>query len=100
MNPKIMYGTQPDETPEPKLLTEALSPIAQIYKTKVKKPWTGPPRPTLLGHEKVLKDAKLEAEAVRSELNRLRSRMSELEEKMNRQSAYLSELHRTVVRRK
>ncbi len=57
------------------------------YKKKPKKPYTGPPRPTLLGHEKEFKGfrevvAELQHITVRQsdEIYRLRSKLMRLEQ--------------------
>ena len=59
-----------------------------------------PPRPTLLGHEKVIKDAKNVIEQQAQQIAALNQRVSELERKIQNQSAYLSALHNTVNRRR
>ena len=52
-----------------------------------------PPRPTLLGHEKVIKDAKAVIEQQAQQIAHLTNRMAELERKMQNQTSYLSALH-------
>lgn len=59
-----------------------------------------PPRPTLLGHEKVIKDAKQVIEQQAQQINALTYRVAELERKLQSQSDYLSALHSTVNRRR
>jgi hypothetical protein len=59
-----------------------------------------PPRPTLLGHEKTIKDAKQVIEQQGDQINSLLTRVAELERKMQNQSSYLSALHNTVSRRR
>ena len=59
-----------------------------------------PPRPTLLGHEKTLKDAKTVIEKQGRQIEALVNRVNELEQKIQRQSDYLSALHNTVSRRR
>lgn len=58
-----------------------------------------PPRPTLLGHEKVIKDAKTTIERQGQQIDVLSNRVAELERKLSRQSEYLSALHSTIGRR-
>lgn len=57
-----------------------------------------PPRPTLLGHEKVIKDARSVIDQQAQEINRLRSRVEELERKMVNQTAYLNAIHQRLNR--
>ena len=52
-----------------------------------------PPRPTLLGHEKVIKDAKAVIEQQHQMILALSNRVQDLENKVNRQADYLSALH-------
>lgn len=59
-----------------------------------------PPRPTLLGHEKVIKDAKALIDQQSRTIDALSHRVSELERKIQRQADYLSALHSTVNRRR
>ena len=58
-----------------------------------------PPRPTLLGHEKVLKDARTTIEQQAQQLDTLRHRVEDLERKLSNQTAYLNSLHQMFVRR-
>jgi predicted RNase H-like nuclease (RuvC/YqgF family) len=55
-----------------------------------------PPRPTLLGHEKVIKDARSSITDLQSENQRLERRIGDLEAKIRRQSDYLNTLHQYV----
>lgn len=57
-----------------------------------------PPRPTLLGHEKTLKDAKSTIEQQSITIDRLTRRVEELESKMIKQSQYLTALHNSLGR--
>jgi TolA-binding protein len=59
-----------------------------------------PPRPTLLGHEKVLKDAKSVIEQQGQQIARLINRVEELERKLQNQSSYLSALHNSLSSRR
>jgi hypothetical protein len=72
---------------------------ALMYKTKVKKPYSGPPRPNLLSHEKVLKDTKVTMEQQSEIIDRLQRRVDELERKLINQTAYLSAVHQSIQRR-
>jgi phage shock protein A len=72
---------------------------ALMYKTKVKKPYSGPPRPNLLSHEKVLKDTKVTMEQQSETIERLQRRVDELERKLTNQTAYLSAVHQSIQRR-
>jgi predicted nucleic acid-binding Zn-ribbon protein len=69
--------------------------LKDMYKVKKKRAVdpNAPPRPNLLSHEKVLKDTKLTIEQQDFELNRLRTRIEELEHKMANQTRYLNALH-------
>lgn len=58
-----------------------------------------PPRPTLLGHEKVIKDAKAVMDQQAQQINALSNRVMELERKIQRQADYLSALHNSVSAR-
>jgi CII-binding regulator of phage lambda lysogenization HflD len=71
-----------------------------MYKTKKKRAVdpNAPPRPTLLGHEKILKDAKSTAEQQTKEIEQLKMRVIDLERKLQNQTAYLNELHGHVSR--
>lgn len=55
-----------------------------------------PPRPTLLGHEKVLKDAKTTIERQEVIIDRLQYRMDELERKLANQTAFLNALYQRI----
>lgn len=70
-----------------------------MYKTKKKRAVdpNAPPRPTLLGHEKVLKDARIATEIQNKQVQTLTHRVEELERKLSNQTAYLSALHSTVA---
>jgi TolA-binding protein len=59
-----------------------------------------PPRPTLLGHEKVIKDAKTVIEQQGQQIARLIARVEELERKIQNQSTYLSALHNSLSSRR
>lgn len=72
-----------------------------MYGTKKKRAVdpNAPPRPTLLGHEKVIKDAKAVMEEQGQQIAVLNNRVAELERKLQRQADYLSALHNSVSRR-
>jgi hypothetical protein len=74
---------------------------SSMYGTKKKRAVdpNAPPRPTLLGHEKVIKDAKQTMEQQAHLIDALTVRVSELERKLQRQTDYLSALHNSVNRR-
>jgi phage shock protein A len=72
---------------------------ALMYKTKVKKPYSGPPRPNLLSHEKVLKDTKVTMEQQSETIDRLQRRVDDLERRLTNQTAYLSAVHQSINRR-
>jgi TolA-binding protein len=59
-----------------------------------------PPRPTLLGHEKVIKDTKGVIEQQGQQIARLINRVEELERKLQNQSSYLSALHNSLSRKR
>jgi TolA-binding protein len=59
-----------------------------------------PPRPTLLGHEKVIKDAKSTIEQQAQQINILINRVNELERKLQNQSSYLSAVHNALQSRR
>ncbi len=64
-----------------------------MYKPKVKKPYTGPPRPNLMTHEKRLKETTVTIDQQQRMIDELRNRVVDLETKLARQNNYLSELH-------
>lgn len=59
-----------------------------------------PPRPTLLGHEKVLKDARSTIDQQARDIDMLRHRVEELERKLVNQTAYLNAIHQNIMRRR
>lgn len=76
--------------------------MSNIFKAmKVKKKRAvdpdAPPRPTLLGHDKQIRDM---SAAHERELAELRSRMHNLERKLRHQTNYLDALHNRVVFKK
>lgn len=61
------------------------------YQSKPKKPYTGPPRPTLLGHDKVLKQVQDQVAALTRDLvsaqdenRQMKNRINFLETQINR----------------
>jgi len=56
-----------------------------------------PPRPNLLSHEKVIKEANATITRLENELSRLNQRVNELERKLTSQTSYLQALHQTVT---
>ena len=72
-----------------------------MYKAKKKRAVdpNAPPRPSLLGHEKVIKDAKSVIEQQGQDLARLRIRVEELERKLINQTAYLNAIHQKIARK-
>ena len=75
---------------------------ASMYGAKKKRAVdpNAPPRPTLLGHEKVIKDAKAVMDQQAQQISQLTIKVAELERKLQNQSAYLSALHNTVSSRR
>lgn len=73
-----------------------------MYKKKKKRAVDpdAPPRPTLLGHEKVLKDARSQMEQQQAQIQQLQSKLRELERKLSNQTAYLNAIHQTISRNK
>jgi len=71
----------------------------EMYKIKKKRAIdpNAPPRPTLLGHEKVLKDTRIATELRDQEIRFLKQRIDDLERKLNSQTAYLNALHQTIT---
>jgi hypothetical protein len=59
-----------------------------------------PPRPNLLSHEKILKDAKTVAERQAQQIQILQRQVSELTNKVSNQTAYLNALHQTLSQKK
>lgn len=73
-----------------------------MYKVKKKRAVdpNAPPRPSLLGHEKVIKDAKSQIGHQQDLIQELRHRVSELERKLINQTAYLNAIHHSLQRRR
>jgi len=73
---------------------------ASMYREKKKKAVdpNAPPRPNLLSHEKTIKETKQTIEHQSNLIDRLEHRVYDLEAKLNRQTAYLTELHNAVTR--
>ena len=71
---------------------------ADMYKQKKKRAVdpNAPPRPTLLGHEKVIKDAKATIDQQQDHIAKLEFRMHELEAKVRRLSDYCNQLHQYI----
>jgi len=69
-----------------------------MYGTKKKRAVdpNAPPRPNLLSHEKTLKDTKSTIERQAEIIDILLRRVTDLEQKVQRQTDYLSALHNTV----
>lgn len=74
--------------------------MLKAMKAKQKRPVdpNAPPRPTLLGHEKVLKDTKSEVARLHQEVTELRQRIDAAESKLRSQNQYLNQLHQYVSR--
>ena len=72
--------------------------MLKAMRAKVKRPVdpNAPPRPTLLGHEKVIKGVNTNVTALQQENTMLRRRLEALESRMTAQTAYLNQLHQTV----
>jgi len=77
-----------------------ISPFFKAMQPKKKRPVdpNAPPRPNLLSHEKVLKDAKITMDQLQHENQQLRSRVETLETKMTNQTAYLSQMHQVITK--
>lgn len=72
--------------------------MISMYKQKKKRAVdpNAPPRPTLLGHEKVIKDTKQLLQKHEYEIGQLRALVSELESKLASQTNYLNTLHQVI----
>lgn len=72
--------------------------MLKAMKAKQKRPVDplAPPRPTLLGHEKVLKDTKTEISRLEMEMLELRRRIDNAETKIRNQNQYLNQLHQFI----
>lgn len=73
--------------------------MLKAMRAKVKRPVdpNAPPRPTLLGHDKQIRDM---SAAHERELAELRTRMHNLERKLRHQTNYLDALHNRVAIKK
>lgn len=76
--------------------------IHDMYKVKKKRPVdpNAPPRPNLLSHDKVIREANAKMAEMEHTVRQLQQRVSELERKNINQTAYLNALHSTVTRKK
>jgi uncharacterized coiled-coil protein SlyX len=76
--------------------------MLDMYKAKKKRAVdpNAPPRPTLLGHEKVIKDAKATIEQQQYQIHQLTQRLEALERKLAYQTTYLSALHNRLGNKK
>jgi hypothetical protein len=74
-----------------------MNPMFRAMQPKVKKPYSGPPRPNLLSHEKVLKDTKITLEQLQYENRQLKTRLEAIESKLLHQTNYMSSLHNAVA---
>ncbi len=55
-----------------------------------------PPRPTLLGHEKVIKDVNAAIKKLEEELLKLQRRLEDTEIRLRNQTTYLNSLHQIM----
>ena len=55
-----------------------------------------PPRPTLLGHEKVIKDVNAAIKQLETDVSLLRQRLEDTENLLRNQTAYLNSLHQLL----
>lgn len=77
--------------------------MKSMYQAKKKKREVdpnAPPRPTLLGHEKVLKDTKGMIEQQFETIRELQMKVAKLESKLRNLTDYCSQLHQYVQRKK
>lgn len=77
--------------------------MKSMYQAKKKKREVdpnAPPRPTLLGHEKVLKDTKGMIEQQFETIRELQMKVAKLESKLRSLTDYCSQLHQYVQRKK
>lgn len=73
-----------------------------MYRVKKKRAVdpNAPPRPNLLNHEKRLKETTVTVEQLQQQNNELKTRLGQLESKLNHQTAYLNSLHQYVTKNK
>jgi predicted RNase H-like nuclease (RuvC/YqgF family) len=77
--------------------------MKSMYQAKKKKREVdpnAPPRPSLLGHEKVIKDTKTVIEQQYEIIRELQMKVAKLESKMRSLQDYCSQLHQYVQRKK
>ncbi len=77
--------------------------MKNMYQTKKRKREVdpnAPPRPTLLGHEKVIKDTKAVIEQQFDTIRELQMKVAKLESKMRSLTDYCSQLHQYIQRKK
>lgn len=73
--------------------------MTSMYQQKKKKRAVdpnAPPRPTLLGHEKVIKDVNSAIKKLESDVLVLRQRLEDTENLLRNQTAYLNSLHQLL----
>ena len=58
-----------------------------------------PPRPSLLGHEKVIKDTRSTIDRLQHETHALKQKVESLESRLISQTQYLNQLHQYVTSR-
>ena len=73
-----------------------------MYRTKKKREVdpNAPPRPTLLSHDKVIRDQKVTIEQMANTVRQLNQRVETLENKLIRQTEYLNALHQAVSKKR
>lgn len=73
--------------------------MTSMYQQKRKKRSVdpnAPPRPTLLGHEKVIKDVNSAIKKLEADVLVLRQRLEDTENLLRNQTAYLNSLHQLL----
>lgn len=75
-----------------------MNPFLKAMQPPKKRPVdpNAPPRPNLLSHDKVIKEANTAIGRLENEVRRLQQRVDALESKLINQTAYLQALHQTV----
>jgi hypothetical protein len=75
-----------------------MNPFLKAMQPPKKRPVdpNAPPRPNLLSHDKVIREANTLIGKLENDVLRLRQRVDSLEAKLSNQTAYLQALHQTV----
>lgn len=69
---------------------------AKMFKQKPKKVYTGPPRPNLMSHDKVIRGQKETIDLLQHQLQTLQQEVESMRHKLNHQTQYLAQVHSMI----